>query len=149
MEKFIKTLSEDERVRFLFVGCLNTAVGIGVTFIVYLLFGYPLFEGAEIPPVVKFAATLSGQIVGAVHSFIWNKFFTFKARGNVGKEFLKFIVVCFVQYAANYLLTLLFSSFIPFAWLYTVLVTAICTVISYFGHKFFSFKGNDEKENDK
>lgn len=143
MEKLIKKLSEDKRVRFLFVGCLNTAVGTGVTFIVYLLFGYPLFDRSDIPFNVKLVATLSGQVVGTLHSFIWNKFFTFKSDGKAGKEFLKFILISAVQYAFNYFLTLLLSSFIPVVWIYTVIVTAICTVISYLGHNFFSFRKKD------
>ena len=128
-------------MRYLFVGCLNTVVGVGITYLVYVLCGYSLFEPDSIPSSVKFAATLSGQVIGGIHSYLWNKFFTFRSRKKSVGEIVRFAIVCAVQYAANYLLTLLFSTFIPYAWLYTVIVTATCMVISYLGHNFFSFGG--------
>lgn len=128
-------------MRYLFVGCLNTVVGVGITYLVYVLCGYSLFEPDSIPSSVKFAATLSGQVIGGIHSYLWNKFFTFRSRKKSVGEIVRFAIVCAVQYASNYLLTLLFSTFIPYAWLYTVIVTAICMVISYLGHNFFSFGG--------
>ena len=42
-ELFLK-LYNDKRVRFLFVGCLNTLVGTGTTMLIYLAFGYGIFE---------------------------------------------------------------------------------------------------------
>ena len=141
MKEFISKLWKDKRVRYLFVGCLNTVVGVGITYLVYVLCGYSLFEPDSIPSSVKFAATLSGQVIGGIQSYLWNKFFTFRSRKKSVGEIVRFAIVCAVQYAANYLLTLLFSTFIPYAWLYTVIVTAICMVISYLGHNFFSFGG--------
>lgn len=148
MEKLIKKLLADKRVRFLFVGALNTLVGIGVTYIIYLASGYPIFSEADIPAEVKLLATFVGQAVGTIHSYIWNKFFTFRSNEKSIGEFLRFLIVNIVQYALNYALTLLFSCFISQAWLYTIIVTAICTVVSYIGHNFFSFRGKC-KENAK
>lgn len=145
MKEYISKLWKDKRVRYLFVGCLNTVVGVGITYLVYVLCGYSLFEPDSIPSSIKFAATLSGQVVGGIHSYLWNKFFTFRSRKKSVGEIVRFAIVCLAQYAANYLLTLLLSAFIPYAWLYTVVVTAICMVVSYLGHNFFSFGGGKKE----
>lgn len=149
MKDFLRKVWKDKRVRFLFVGCLNTVVGIGVTYLVYILFGYSVIYPDSIPPSVKFVATLAGQVIGGVHSYLWNKFFTFRSKSRSFGEFVRFAVVCAAQYAVNYLLTLLFSSFISRAWIYTIVVTAICTVVSYLGHNFFSFAQKKDRREEK
>jgi len=150
---FIKKLYYNKIVRFLFVGCLNTVVGVGVTYLVYIAAGKPIFKPAVISAGLKFAATLAGQVVGTIHSYFWNKYFTFKSKEKSKKEFLRFVLVYAVQYGINYGLTLLLSRFINVAWLYTIIVTFICTAVSFVGHNFFSFKkqGNfgENKKNDE
>lgn len=136
----ILKLWRDKRIRFLFVGVLNTLVGIGVTYLTYFLMGYKVFQKDDITPLANFVATLLGQVIGGIHSYLWNKFFTFRSKDRSPAEFFRFAVICVVQYGVNFGLTLLFKLFIPYAWLYTVIVTLICTVVSYIGHNLFSFK---------
>ena len=76
---FLK-LYNDKRIRFLFVGCLNTIVGTGITLICYLAMGYGIFEQSNVTDLQNFIATVIGYAVGTVHSYIWNKFFTFKSK---------------------------------------------------------------------
>lgn len=139
LKQLILKLYNDKRIRFLFVGCLNTLVGTGTTMITYLIMGYGLFEQSNISTLETFIATVIGYAIGTVHSYIWNKFFTFKSKEKSIGEFLRFVLVCVVQYGINYSLTLLAKQFIDMHLIYTVAVTLVCMVISFIGHSLFSF----------
>lgn len=140
-KNFVVRFFQDKRVRFLIVGGLNTIVGIGVTWIVYLCFGVSIFASQESMPLhVIVVGTLVGQIVGTVHSYFWNKYFTFRSKKKSIAEFLRFVLVYAVQYAVNLGLTALLDMLIEMPWLVTILVTLICTILSYFGHNLFSFR---------
>ncbi|MBP5466013.1 MAG: GtrA family protein [Clostridia bacterium] len=142
IKDFIKKLYYDKRVRFLFVGVLNTIVGVGITNLVYLCFGINIFAKEEIPLVPMIAGTLSGQIIGTIHSYFWNKYFTFRVKEKSGAEFLRFVIVYVIQYGVSLGLTALFNVWIAIPALVTVLTVLICTILSYLGHNFFSFKNN-------
>ena len=135
---FLK-LYKDRRVRFLFVGCLNTLVGAGTTLICYAIMGYGLFEQTDIKAWQNFLATIIGYSIGTVHSYIWNKFFTFQSKDKSLWEFVRFVAVCVVQYGVNFGLTLIAKQFIKIPFVYTALVTVVCMVVSFIGHSLFSF----------
>ncbi|MBO4262488.1 MAG: GtrA family protein, partial [Clostridia bacterium] len=123
-----------------FVGCLNTLVSIVVANVILLLFGYPIFSGKnDVPLYVYLVATVSGDAVGVVHSYIWNKFFTFKSRGRSVMEILRFLLVDMVRFGLKFALVALFDLFISVPFIVTALASVICVVVSYFGHNFFSF----------
>lgn len=133
MLKRIKKLFEYQVIRFLFVGGLNTIVGYGIyALLVYL--GINLY----------IASTIS-TIIGVFHSYLWNRYFTFKSKEKALAEIVRFISVYIVSYLLG-LLTLFISNKIfnidPYvAGLVNLVIT---TLISWFGHKYFSFK---KKEN--
>ena len=138
---FVKKVYYNQQIRFLFVGGLNTIVGVGITCFVYYLFGLPIFERKDIPFTPMLVGTLSGQIIGTIHSYFWNRYFVFKSNDKSKKEFLRFTLVYVVQYLLNLGLTALFNLILhenPLV--VTIITTLVCTLISYFGHKFFSFK---------
>ena len=139
LKELIKKLYNDQRIRFLFVGCLNTLVGTGTTLLCYVIMGYGLFEQTNITTMQNFWATVIGYAVGTVNSYLWNKFFTFKSSEKSVAEVARFVGVCLVQYGANFGLTLLAKQFISMHLIYTVIVTLVCMVISYIGHSLFSF----------
>ncbi|MBQ7373480.1 MAG: GtrA family protein [Clostridia bacterium] len=148
LKSLIIKLYNDKRIRFLFVGCLNTLVGTGTTLICYLAMGYGIFEQANVTDLQNFIATVIGYAVGTVHSYIWNKFFTFKSKEKSVWEFFRFVLVCLVQYGVNFGLTLIAKQFISMHFIYTILVTLVCMVVSFIGHSLFSFgKGYVKKEN--
>ncbi len=141
---FIKRVYYNQQIRFLFVGVLNTIVGVGITCLVYFLFGLPIFKRDDIPFIPMLIGTLSGQIIGTIHSYFWNRFFVFKSKDKSKTEFLRFVLVYVVQYLLNLGLTALFNKILhenPFV--VTIITTLVCTIISYFGHKFFSFRKNN------
>ena len=145
LKDLVKKLYYNQVVRFLFVGGLNTIVGVGVTCIVYLCFDIPLFATKNIPLVPMLVGTLSGQIIGTIHSYFWNKYFTFNSNDKSQKEFWRFVLVYVVQYFANLGLTALFNLIVTIPFLVTVISLSLCMVLSYFGHKFFSFKNLNNK----
>lgn len=132
-QKFMAQDAQGQFLRFLFVGVLNTIVGYG-TYWIGIQFG------------LHFAiASLIGQIVGTVHSYLWNKKFTFSSKtetaGKTLWEMVRFSSVYAVQYVANVALIALFVKVFALSpeW-GGFFAMAICTVISYLGHKFWSFK---------
>ena len=125
-----------QEIRFVFVGVINTIVGYGS----YALFVYL--------GVYYLLANVLSYIVGTTNSYLWNKFFTFKSKKKSMTEVLRFVLVYVVSLLVNMeLLRILVDSLHInkiIAGLPTLFVT---TLISYFGHKFFSFRsvGKNEK----
>ena len=129
----IKKLFEYQIIRFLFVGGLNTMVGYGIyALLIYL--GVNLY----------IANTIS-TIIGIFHSYLWNRYFTFKSKEKALAEIFKFISVYVVSYSLG-MLTLFISSKVfnidPYvAGLINLVIT---TLISWFGHKYFSFRKKEK-----
>jgi len=127
----LKKLLESQKSRFLLVGCLNTLVGYGF---------YALFLWMQIPYLI--ANTLS-TICGVIHSYFWNRYFTFKSKQKAWKEITKFITV----YGISYMMSICFLFILvkklginPYV--SGVFNVGITTIISWFGHKYFSFRSN-------
>lgn len=82
--------------KFISVGLANTAVDFGVLNILIFLSGiagglvYSVFKGISF-------------IAATIHSYFWNKFWTFRAKNVVekNKEFLQFFLVSLVGFAIN------------------------------------------------
>ncbi len=128
----IRRLLRDERVRFVIIGGVNTVVA-------YLLF-------------VVFEVTLGGRyflslflsyLLATLLAFVLHRRFTFGVTGrdSLILDFLRFESVYVVMFLLNAaLLPLLievagWSSLIAQA-----VIVVITTVVSYLGHKFFSFR---------
>ena len=122
-------LYRDQRLRFLAVGALNTAVGYG-------LFAFFVFVGLH-----YLMAQLVASILAIAHSYIWNKYFTFQSPGHSLPEMLRFLGVYAVSYALN--VALLFAC-VEWAhlnpYLAGVVGLFVTTAISYLGHRKFSFR---------
>ena len=73
-----------QAVRFLVVGLLNTVVDLGVFYLLTLIPGMP-----------DIAAKTISYILGICNSFVWNKLWTFGAKGSgrTGREFGLFFLV--------------------------------------------------------
>ncbi len=78
-------------VKFIFVGVINTCIGLSIMFICFDLFAWNYWM-----------STLSGNGVGAVISFILNKNFTFQSNVPVVRGFLRFVIVLFICYVTAY-----------------------------------------------
>jgi putative flippase GtrA len=124
-----KEIYNSQAFKFILVGILNTLVGYGVYFtLLYFNIHYIL-------------SLLIANIVGITHSFIWNKWWTFRSNKHIKHELPKFITVYGVTFILNLVLLVVFVELLKFdkriAQLFALLFT---TVISYIGHKLWSFK---------
>lgn len=125
----IKELFKIQQIRFLFVGGLNTIVGYG-SFALLIFFGLNYL----------IANTIS-YIIGVIHSYLWNKNFTFKSKNKSISEVIRFIFVYIVNYLIGLgVLYILVDKIGLDKYLAGALNLIITTLISWFGHKYFSFK---------
>lgn len=128
MKKKFNQLFEKHVIRFLFVGVLNTVFGYGI---------YALLVFLGIQYLV--ANTIS-TVLGVIHSYLWNRFFTFKSKNKALKEIFKFISVYIISYLIGMLTLMIFVKKIGISeYVAGVINLFITTMISYFGHKYFSF----------
>lgn len=128
----IKTLLGSEKVRFLIAGVVNTAFGYGAFALLYFL----LSTRFHYTIIILFSV-----FTNITFSFLTHKFYAFRARGSWIREYLRYYVV--------YSVPILFS-FAGFSFCIEILhmnayvtqavLTAISTVMSYIGHKNFSFR---------
>lgn len=129
----IARLLRDERVRFVIVGGVNTIVQFGL---------FAIFDQGDRSPVRYLGSLYGSYAIAVVIAFFLHRRFTFRATGN-GRpviDFLRFASVYVVSLAIN---TALLPLLVEAAHLAPLVAQAIATVItvllSYFGHKYFSF----------
>ncbi len=129
----IRQLFLHKGVRFLFVGGLNTLVGLGsYALLVYL-------------GVYFLLANLISFALGVCHSFLWNKFFTFRSKERSLSELLRFTVVYGLSFVvSNFALYLMVIELRLNTYLSGIINVLIITCISWFGHNFFSFKNKQQ-----
>jgi len=141
IKKLIDKIFSYQPIRFLFVGGLNTLVGYGIyALLVYLGVNYLVSN------------TIS-TVIGVIHSYLWNRFFTFKSKNKALKEITKFISVYIVSYLIGMFTLFIFKDKLNISpYIAGLINLVITTLISYFGHKYISFRelgkgGKDEKDN--
>ena len=126
-----RRLAGDERVRFLVVGGFNTALGYGLFVIFELAFGMYL------------VSLYGSAVIAIVVAFFLHRNVTYRVvgTGNVVIDFLRFVSVYVVSLAIN---TVALPLLVEFGRLNPLVAQALIvvgtTLISYFGHKLFSFR---------
>ena len=110
----IKKLFLYKFVRFLFVGGLNTAVG-------YAIYATLLYLGIH-----YIVSNATAYIIGTIHSYFWNKFFTFKRIKKSVNEFLRFVFVCICSFVIGTLTLYLLVDFLVI-WYYLDYIAIIFT----------------------
>ncbi len=130
--------------KFASVGFANTAVDFGILNLLLLLFGivggvwYSIFKG------VSFT-------VAVIHSYAWNKLWTFKRKKTeqVGGEFIQFVVVSLIGLGINVGIASLIVNYISFpatisptlwANIGAAAAVAISMIWNFLGYKFIVFK---------
>jgi putative flippase GtrA len=128
----IQGLFKNKKVRFLFVGALNTVFGYAV-YSMFIFFGLHYL-----------AAQFFGSILAITHSYLWNKHFTFKSKEKSAGEVLRFISVYAVSYVLNMILLYVLIDRLKInQYLAGAAGIFITTIISYVGHKKVSFRQNN------
>ena len=129
----IRRLLADERVRFVLVGGVNTLVGYGL---------FALFQFTLGGSIGYLGSLVAAYAIATVIAFSLHRRFTFRVRS--GRR-----LVDFARYAGVTVISLLLNAGIlalfvevahwnPYVAQAVSLVTT--TIVSYFGHKFFSFR---------
>jgi putative flippase GtrA len=120
-----------ERMRFLAVGGWNTLVG-------YLVFlACHAWIGNEIGP---FFTLILSYVIAVPHSFATQRWLVFKARGAIGRQFLRFLLANSSIFVANLVLLPLTVRLIEAdPRVVQGVLVVLLTVVSYLAHKYFSF----------
>ncbi len=88
---FLKSFFNIMFWKFILVGLVNTAVGMGAMYLYYNL--------VNDNTLIAFTINI---VIGSVVSFFLNKNFTFKKKGETGSSVVKFIINIAVCYAVSY-----------------------------------------------
>lgn len=125
--------THEEKLRFLLVGVCNTAIGYALFAVMLLLLGTERYS----------LALVLGWMISVSISYTNFKLFVFKTRGtNWVAEWLRSYIV----YAGGLVVNLLIlNAFVKLAHMHPLVGQAasifFVTIISYLGHKYFTFGG--------
>jgi len=138
-------LVRDQRVAFLLVGGFNTAVGFGLFVVFDLTVGH--FVDSVSNRVFGSLATLAcAHIVAVLVAFVMYRRFVFRVKGHVWRDLLRFQAVYLVSTGINAVVLPILVQLGMNRILAQLLFLVVTVLISYFGHKNFSFR-RSEKDN--
>lgn len=139
--------SLDKRLKFIFVGGLNTIIGYGVNaLMLYFVFSIPFNSESRAGELQVLISSLTGHIMGMINAYFWNKYFTFQSKEKSFKQVLKFLIVSLSQLALSYGLQIFFQNVAGLGiYIAQPITLVITTIFSYLGHNFFTFKKTAEK----
>lgn len=143
--RLVVRLLADERVRFVVVGGFNTVIGYGLYAIFFeLVFGHPLSRVVGVY-VASVLCVYASYVVTVPLAFALHRRFTFRVHGT-GR-----IIVDFPRFCIVYVISLTINTFalpaiehlgiVPL--LAQAMVLVGVTVVTYFGHRIFSFHRPD------
>lgn len=136
---FLLRLVRDQRAAFLIVGTINTIVGFGL---------FALFDVTVGAAVDASAGTVAGSLVtlvcshvlGVLFAFTLHRRFVFRVTGHVWRDLARFESVYLVSLGINALtLPVLVTLGVP-RLLAQAAILGVTTVLSYVGHRYFSFR---------
>lgn len=121
-----------QMLKFGLVGIVNTLITLAVIYIASSIFH-----------VHYIAANVIGYTLGFLNSYICNKLWTFKSKGPVRSETLRFIAVTGFCYLLQLgFLVMLKEGVAINKDLAQLFAMVFYTVINFFGHRFFTFSSN-------
>jgi putative flippase GtrA len=132
-------LVRDQRVAFLIVGATNTAVG-------FLLFvGFELTVGRYVDVAVNrvagsLATLLCAHVLAVLFAFVLYRRFVFRVRGHVLRDLARFEAVYLVAITINAVVLPILVELGVQRILAQASILIVTTLISYFGHRHFSFR---------
>ncbi|CAN5280716.1 hypothetical protein BH09ACT5_BH09ACT5_14350 [soil metagenome] len=130
-------LIRDQRVAFLIVGGINTVVGFGW----FALFEFTIGRWWGYLASLAFA-----HVFSVLCAFVLYRRFVFRVRGHVLRDLARFEVVYLVALGVNFValpLLVEFAHLVPIV--AQALIVVVTTLISYFGHRGFSFRRVEAK----
>ncbi len=132
-------LFRDQRVAFLIVGVINTVVGFGIFVVCSVTVGHTVDQRSG-----KLAGTLVtiaiSHVLSVLFAFVMHRRFVFRVQGHVLRDLVRFWSVYLTGLGINAvalpLLVELGMQRIPAQ----AIIVAATTLLSYFGHRHFSFR---------
>ena len=137
-----KIILIQQAAKFISVGFLNTGIDFGILNLLMWVSGIYKGHWIVLINIIAFSAATT-------NSYFWNKFWTFKARGDAGVQFAQFIAVSIVGALINTGIVFLITTYmvpwfgIPqglWANLAKVFATGISLIWNFSGYKFIVFK---------
>ncbi|WP_353057157.1 MULTISPECIES: GtrA family protein [Paenibacillus] len=117
-------------MKFLIIGFLNTIVSF-LTFALLLHF-------INLNYII---ALVLSYLVGVIHSYLWNLYWTFSQKESSFKSVGRFIIVYILTFLVNLLILYLLVDYMMFnKFISQGVALFVTTLISYFGHKYWSFR---------
>ena len=132
MLALLRRLLADERARFLVIGGINTVVAFGL---------FAAFEAAFGGRYLL--SLLLSYIVATMLAFVLHRRFTFAVSGRASllADFVRFESVYVVMLAVNAVLLPVLVELVGWPSLAAqAAIIVVTTIMSYLGHKFFSFR---------
>jgi len=139
----ILRLIKDQRVAFLLVGATNTGVG----FLFFIFFDLTVgnwLDSAVNETVGSLGTLFCAHVLGVLFAFVMYRRFVFRVKGHVWRDLARFESVYLVAIAIN---AIILPILVNFGWnriLAQFSILLITTLISWFGHKGFSFRREAE-----
>ena len=125
-------LVRDHRIAFLIVGVANTVIG-------FLWFTLFLYTAGEVWGYMS--ALVLSHVAAVLCAFVLYRRFVFRVRGNTLRDLARFELVYLVALGVNaVLLPILVELGGLEPLLAQALIVFVTTLISYFGHRHFSFR---------
>ena len=135
-------------IKFAMVGLANTAVDFGILNLLMAMTG--IYSGKNI-----FFLNSVSFVFAVIHSYFWNKFWTFKAKKTEAtKEFLQFLIVSIIGLLINGAIVYMITTWIKpmfglteISWANAgkIAATVISLVWNFIGYKFIVFKKKDDQ----
>ncbi|MDQ1610002.1 MAG: hypothetical protein QOE16_2734 [Microbacteriaceae bacterium] len=126
---------KDYRVAFLIVGTANTVIG----FAWFAIFNYTV--GALFGRFGYLPTLLCAHIASVLCAFVLYRRFVFRVRGHVWRDLARFETVYLVALGVNFVLLAVLVEFAHMQPLLAqALIVFVTTLISFFGHRNFSFR---------
>lgn len=128
----IRKLYYNQKIRYLFVGGLNTVIAYGIFFgLLYSGINYSL-------------ALCIGYGTALVNGYLWNKYFVFNSQKKSISEVLRFFLVYVIQYIFCLVLLWVFIDGFGMNKYFAGIISIIMSVIvTFLGHKNFTYKERD------
>jgi putative flippase GtrA len=131
----IKALFQDQRLRFLIVGGINTLVGYSL----FVLFEH-LFAG-RFGQFGYMVSLISSYAIAMIIAFILHRKFVFKVHGKLLLDFGRFVLSNMVGFGLNAVILPVMVTLTGKAPVIAQAITAVIVAIAaYFMHKYFSFR---------
>jgi putative flippase GtrA len=125
-----------ETLRFLAVGGFNTFLGFGLFALLQFLVGGQIGE-----VLVLLLAHLGASTI----AFVLHRRVTFRVSGNILVDYLRFQTVFIIPIGINLVILPVLTRVVGVnVYVAQALITVMTVLISYFGHKYFSFRRKAE-----